>query len=134
MEKTMKPQKPKVLIVDDDQLVRQIVQEILSDENYEIQLAKDGKDALESIHRDQPDIIILDIMMPIMDGLDVSKHLKSNRTTASIPIIMLTARTSISDKFDGFDAGADEYISKPFDADVLQKRVKSLLRRTQMDK
>ena len=119
----------KILIVDDDNLILQVTTEILSGEGYEISVARDGRQALESVNENHPDIIILDIMMPVMNGIDVCKHLKSNRTTSSIPIIMLTARTTISDKFDGFDAGADEYISKPFDPQLLRNRVATLIRR-----
>jgi len=119
----------KILIVDDDDLILEVVSDILVHDDYEVFVAHNGLDALDNVREHVPDVIILDVMMPVLDGIETCKRLKGNRATAAIPILMLTARTSISDKFDGFDAGADEYISKPFDPKLLRERVASLFRR-----
>ena len=121
----------KVLVVDDERAVRDSIERALSLENYEVELAKDGEQALEMIDRIDPDAVILDVLMPGIDGLDVCRQLrmKGNR----VPILMLTARVEIRDRVDGLDAGADDYLTKPFDLKELFARLRALLRRSALN-
>ncbi len=121
----------KVLVVDDERAVRESIERALILENYQVALAEDGEQALEKIDRDEPDVVILDILMPGMDGLAVCRQLrmKGNR----VPVLMLTARVEISNRVDGLDAGADDYLTKPFDLDELLARLRALLRRSTLN-
>lgn len=120
----------KILVADDDKEIVELLNIYLHNEGYEVVKAHDGKEALSKI-RTTPDIdlLILDIMMPNMDGMQVVKEL---RKESQIPIIMLTARTTDMDKIKGLVAGADDYVTKPFNPLEVMARVKSLLRRTKM--
>lgn len=118
----------RVLVVDDDTGVREAVERALKFEGYEVATAPDGGRALEAIGRDAPDVIVLDVMMPFIDGLEVCKRLRANGNTT--PILMLTARHEVSDRVAGLDAGADDYLVKPFSLDELLARLRALLRRT----
>ncbi len=127
------PGTPKVLVVDDTPEVRTTVAELLSDE-YGILLGKDGEEGLEVARRELPDLIISDVMMPRVDGYEFCRRIKDDPKTAQIPFIMLTAKADRSMKVAGLDRGADDYVAKPFDADELRARVRSMLRLRNMHK
>jgi two-component system response regulator MprA len=118
----------RILVVDDDRAVREALRRVLGLAGYEVGLAEDGERALEQIVRSVPDAVVLDIGLPGIDGLEVSRRLRTlgNR----VPILMLTARDAISDRIDGLDVGADDYLVKPFDVGELKARLRALLRRT----
>jgi len=117
----------KVLIVDDDGPVRRTLARTLGAEGYETELAPDGGGALAAIERDPPDAVVLDAIMPGMDGLAVARRLRAKGV--AVPILMLTARDGIADRVAGLDAGADDYLVKPFASEELLARVRALLRR-----
>ena len=116
-----------ILIVDDEELIRNVVKEYLEANSYNVTEAVDGKDAINKIKFNNYDLIILDIMMPNLDGVSVLKEI---RATKDVPVIMLSARNQEYDKLEGFEYGADDYITKPFSPKELVARVKSILKRT----
>lgn len=116
-----------VLVAEDDQGLRESLERVLRFEGYDVRLAQDGSEALESVDRDHPDLLVLDIMMPHVDGLSACRMLRQRGDT--LPILMLTARHTVSDRVEGLDAGADDYLVKPFAIDELLARVRALLRR-----
>ena len=116
-----------VLIVDDSDDFLTFMSEMLG-EQYKVRTAVNGKDALEKIAEHRPDIILSDVMMPEMDGNELCKRIKTDKATASIPFVMLTARLSTEHKIEGFTSGADAYITKPFDLDLLNVRIDNLIR------
>ena len=119
----------KILVVDDERAVRESLRRALELEGYEIELAEDGSQALERLEAEpEPDAMVLDILMPGVDGLEVSRTLR--RKGSKLPILMLTARTQVEDRVEGLDAGADDYLTKPFALEELLARVRALLRRT----
>jgi two-component system response regulator MprA len=119
----------KILVVDDERAVRESLRRALELEGYEIELAEDGRQALERLAReDQPDAVILDVLMPGVDGLEVCRTLRSQGSR--LPVLMLTARTQVEDRVEGLDAGADDYLTKPFALEELLARVRALLRRS----
>ncbi|MBC8171064.1 MAG: response regulator, partial [Anaerolineae bacterium] len=103
----------KILVVDDDIDSLKLIGLMLQRQGYEVIAANTGGQALARVHNDHPDLIILDVMMPDMNGYEVCKRLRTNPDTQSIPIIMFTAKTLIDDKVAGFEAGADDYLTKP---------------------
>jgi len=121
----------KILIVDDEEPIRELIRYNVEKEGYTSVTAPNGTTALNLTRSDKPDIIILDLMLPDMSGLDVCRVLKNDRTTAAIPIIMVTAKTEDSDIVTGLELGADDYVTKPFSPKVLTARIKSVLRRTE---
>lgn len=121
----------RILVVDDDRAVRESLRRSLSFNGYAVELAQDGQEALERITSDRPDAVVLDVMMPRMDGLQVCRHLRS--TGDDLPILVLTARDSVSERVAGLDAGADDYLPKPFALEELLARMRALLRRTSPD-
>ncbi len=121
----------KILVVDDEQAVRESLRRSLSFNGYDVALAQDGMQALELIESEQPDLTILDVMMPRLDGLDVCRELRSKGYDR--PILMLTARDGVAERVAGLDAGADDYLPKPFALEELLARVRALLRRAQAD-
>ncbi|WIM68416.1 response regulator transcription factor [Corynebacterium breve] len=121
----------KVLVVDDEQAVRESLRRSLRFNGYDVSLAEDGEEALDAIKRDRPDLVVLDVMMPKLDGLGVCRTLRSSGY--DLPILILTARDGVSDRVAGLDAGADDYLPKPFALEELLARVRSLLRRAQQD-
>ena len=127
------PNSPKVLVVDDTPEVRITVAELLSDE-YGVLQGQDGEEGFEIACREMPDLIISDVMMPRVDGYEFCRRIKDNPKTAQIPFVMLTAKADRSMKVAGLDRGADDYVAKPFDADELRARVRSMLRLRQMHK
>ena len=118
---------PKILIVEDEDTVREVVSEGLESEGYEVLLADNGLDGLRQAREEDPDLILLDLMLPEMDGLSVCRTLRRN---SDVPIIMLTARGAEMDKIVGLETGADDYVVKPFSLGELLARIRSLLRRT----
>lgn len=120
--------KPYVLIVDDDPNIAHLVQLYLEKEGFTVKVAQRGDDALNEFHKLPPDLMLLDLMLPGVDGWQV---LKTIRKTSAIPVIMLTAKDETFDKVLGLELGADDYVTKPFDAKELVARVKAVLRRTQ---
>jgi len=119
---------PRVLIVDDNKENIDLIAYFLKPQNYELITAMDGVEALEKVESEKPDIILLDIMLPKMDGFQVCERLKKNKETRFIPIIMITALKELKDKIRSLEVGADDFISKPFENVELLTRVKSLLR------
>jgi DNA-binding response OmpR family regulator len=117
----------RVLIVEDDEKTARIVRSYLVHEGYAVEVVADGLAALRAAQREPPDLVLLDVMLPELDGMDVCREL---RRTSDAGIIMLTARTTEGDKLEGLGAGADDYVSKPFSPRELVARVKSVLRRT----
>jgi PleD family two-component response regulator len=125
--------KKKVLIVDDEADVRDVLKIVLEAEDYETMEASNGEEAIEKVSRRPPDLIILDFMMPKMNGPEVCRALKKDLLLRHIPIIMLTGRGELPDKVKGIDAGADDYIVKPFEPTELIARVKMIMRRAEID-
>ncbi len=119
-----------ILIVEDERDIAELVKYHLDQAGLSARIVGDGKQALDLIAREHPDLIILDLMLPGMDGLEVCKRLRSNPMTQQIPIVMLTARATEVDRIVGLELGADDYIPKPFSARELVARVKAVLRRT----
>ena len=122
------PEQSKILVVDDIPLNRKLQKTYLESVGYQVVLANDGLEALQRIEEESPDLILLDVMMPKMNGFQVCRRVKSIENTRFIPIIMVTALNEIEDKVKGVEAGADDFISKPFNKLELLARVKSLLR------
>jgi DNA-binding response OmpR family regulator len=118
---------PKVLVVDDDPNVREVVTRYLEREGYRVEQSADGADALKRALEEPPELVVLDLMLPSMDGLEVCRRL---RMEAPVPVIMLTARDEEGDRIAGLELGADDYVAKPFSPRELTARVKAVLRRT----
>jgi DNA-binding response OmpR family regulator len=119
--------KGKVLVVDDEIYIVHILDFSLGMEGYEVVTALDGEAALEKLKSEQPDLIVLDIMMPKLDGYEVCKAIKGNPDTAHIPVILLSAKGRNVDQKMGFDVGADDYITKPFRPSTLRKKFNEIL-------
>jgi two-component system, OmpR family, response regulator MprA len=118
----------KILVVDDERAVRESLRRALELQGYEVELASDGAEALARLAADgQPDAIVLDILMPGVDGLEVCRQIR--RRGNSVPVLMLTARDAVGDRVEGLDAGADDYLVKPFALEELLARIRALLRR-----
>ena len=118
-----------ILVVDDEEDLLELVSYKLSKDGYRVQCVGTGEDALKTARKQPPDLIVLDWMLPSVDGLEVCRRLKSDPKTRDIPIIMLTAKGEESDMVAGLERGADDYIAKPFSPRVLNARIKALLRR-----
>ncbi|HEY4017509.1 MAG TPA: response regulator transcription factor [Pseudonocardiaceae bacterium] len=117
----------RILVVDDDRAVRESLRRSLQFNGYQVELASDGVQAMEQIETQRPDAVVLDVMMPRLDGLEVCRRLRS--TGDDLPILVLTARDAVSDRVAGLDAGADDYLPKPFALEELLARLRALLRR-----
>ncbi|MBI3060021.1 MAG: response regulator, partial [Deltaproteobacteria bacterium] len=122
----------KILIVDDEPFNLDLLEQELTDQGYVIERANDGAEALQKVPSFLPDLILLDYMMPKMNGIEVVKQLKQDERYKGIPVILLTAKASQEDKVRGLDAGADDYVVKPFDSFELLARVRSMMRIKQM--
>jgi diguanylate cyclase (GGDEF)-like protein len=120
----------RVLVADDDHDIARFVELNLSLEGFEVEVVHDGVAALEAISRQAPDIVLLDVMMPRMDGVEVLRRIRGSAATAALPVVLLTAKSMSADKVVGLTAGADDYIVKPFDTLELVARVQTTLRRT----
>jgi two-component system, OmpR family, response regulator MprA len=116
-----------LLLVDDDAPIRRMLERTLTAEGYDVVAAADGGSALAAVERNVPDAIVLDVTMPGMDGLSVTRRLRAKGLR--VPILLLTARDAVHERVAGLDAGADDYLVKPFDVDELSARVRALLRR-----
>ena len=121
----------KILIVEDEQDILQLVRHYLEKEGFRPVTAMSGLEALKKVKEDKPDLVVLDLMLPEMDGLEVCKRLRSVPDTAMLPILMLTAKAEESDTIVGLELGADDYVTKPFSPKALVARVKALLRRVE---
>lgn len=121
----------RILVVDDDRAVRESLRRSLEFNGYKVDLASDGAQALEAIIASRPDAMVLDVMMPRLDGLEVARRLRS--IGDDLPILVLTARDTVSDRVSGLDAGADDYLPKPFALEELLARLRALLRRAMPD-
>jgi two-component system, OmpR family, response regulator MprA len=121
----------RILIIEDDTAILKVLQRGLAYEGYAVDVATDGRSGLNLAHDHHPDLVILDWMLPGMDGLEVCRRL---RLQGGLPILMLTAKDTIQDRVQGLDAGADDYIVKPFNLDELTARIRALFRRTQKER
>lgn len=125
------PNPLRVLVIEDEERIRQFLQRGLSYEGYRVDIASDGPAGLDLARENPPDLVLLDLMLPGMDGLEVCRRLRSG---GDLPILMLTAKEAIEDRVAGLDAGADDYLVKPFAFDELLARIRALLRRVQPSK
>jgi len=121
----------RILIIEDDPAILKVVQRSLSYEGYLVDIATDGRSGLNLARENHPDLVILDWMLPGLDGLEVCRRLRQG---GSLPILMLTAKDTVQDRVQGLDAGADDYLVKPFNLDELSARLRALLRRTQTER
>ena len=117
----------RLLVVDDEPAVRESLERALVAEGYGVLLATDGEEALAAVERDRPDVVLLDVLMPALDGLAACRRLRASGN--HVPVLMLTARDGVGDRVAGLDAGADDYLVKPFALDELLARIRALLRR-----
>jgi DNA-binding response OmpR family regulator len=125
----MSPMSARVLVVEDDPDIAELVVRYLDKAGYSTMRVSSGRDALDSVRTKPPDLMVLDLMLPHVDGLEVCRLLRANEKTAGIPIIMLTARADESERIVGLEIGADDYLAKPFSPNELVARIKALLRR-----
>ncbi|WP_193607562.1 response regulator [Nocardioides lijunqiniae] len=123
--------KPRVLVVEDDRAVRESLRRSLEFNGYDVHLAADGAEALAGIAGVHPDVVVMDVMMPRLDGLETTRALRTAGN--SVPILVLTARDAVGDRVEGLDAGADDYLTKPFALQELLARLRALLRRVVQD-
>src|SRR5512142_2744453 len=129
----MESKQPRILLIDDDPLMRHIVKSALAGDDYVFAEAHTGADGLAEALADRPDLILLDIMMPDMEGYEVCHRLRANLTTLSVPIVVLTALAETAEKVRGMQVGADDYVTKPFDPRELRSRIAAHLRRSARD-
>jgi two-component system, OmpR family, phosphate regulon response regulator PhoB len=120
---------PHILLVEDEKSLVELLRYNLEQSGYRVTVATNGEEALTSVADDRPDLVLLDWMLPLMSGLEVCRQLRRQPTTSNIPIIMLTARGEEGDRIRGLDAGADDYVSKPFSPSELVARIRAVLRR-----
>ncbi|MDH3193519.1 MAG: response regulator, partial [Acidimicrobiia bacterium] len=119
-------QQPRVMVVDDEPTIREVMTTYLQRDGFRVETASTGTEAVEMLRRGLPDLLILDLMLPGVGGLNILKELRAN---SNVPVIVLTARTEEADRIIGLELGADDYVSKPFSPRELVARVKSVLRR-----
>jgi len=119
-----------ILVIDDEKDIVESIEYNLSKEGYKVSKSYDGMNGLEAVHKKMPDIVILDLMLPGMTGIEVCKAMRSDPKTASIPVIMLTAKGEEADKIVGLEVGADDYMTKPFSIRELAARIKAVLKRS----
>lgn len=117
---------PRILAIDDDAAIAEMVSIVLRGRGYEVATAPDGPTGLEILSRNEVDVVLLDLMLPGMDGIEICRRI---RETSSVPVIMLTARSAKADVVDGLESGADDYLTKPFDPDELVARIRARVRR-----
>ena len=126
--------KQKILVIEDERDLVEVLTYNLTNEGFEVSSATDGQDGLRRAQRELPDLIVLDLMLPVVDGLQVCRELRSDPRTQDLRILMLTARSEELDEIVGFNMGADDYVTKPFKIKPLIHRIKALLRRSVPDK
>lgn len=119
---------PKILLIEDEQVIQELVTYNLTREGYDVKVAGDGKKGLEMVYAEHPDLVILDVMLPELDGYEVCKAIRVNPESVNLPIIMLSARDEVADKVIGLELGADDYVTKPFSTRELLARVKARFR------
>ncbi len=120
-----------ILIIEDDESISRFLKRALTYEGYKVDVATDGEEGLAKALEEKPDLVILDWMLPGMDGLEVARRLRANN---DVLILMLTAKTGVADRVQGLDTGADDYLTKPFNLDELLARIRALLRRSKQEK
>jgi len=125
--------KTKILVIEDDRSLSEVLSYNLKQAGYDVLTASDGQDGLLQAQIKSPDIVILDLMLPVIDGLDVCRRLRADASTRELLIVMLTAKADESDELIGFSLGADDYVTKPFSVKVLLERIKALRRRRSTD-
>lgn len=123
----MTDSKPRVLVVDDDRAVRDSLRRSLEFNGYDVVLAADGAEALVTLGGHHPDVVVIDVMMPRLDGIETTRALRASGN--DVPVLVLTARDAVGDRVEGLDAGADDYLTKPFALEELLARIRALLRR-----
>lgn len=123
----------KILVVDDDKSIAKILQNYLEQAGFQVVVAHQGDIALHILRREKPDLLLLDLMLPDVDGWELTRIIRNDRTFATLPIIMLTARVEDTDKIIGLELGADDYITKPFNSREVVARIRALFRRRQLD-
>ena len=121
--------KTRILVVEDDRSLSDILEYNLRNAGYEVFVARDGQDGIHQAQSKSPNLVVLDLMLPVMDGLQVCRRLRSDPATADICVLMLTAKSEEADQLVGYSMGADDYVTKPFSIKVLLERIKALLRR-----
>ncbi len=121
----------RILVVDDEDSIRSLIRRRLETEGYEVLTAGDGEEALRLAEEWLPDLVILDVIMPRIDGLELCRRMREDPHLAQLPVVFLTSRESVNDRIRGFEAGADDYLPKPFDLRELSLRIRALLRRVQ---
>ena len=114
----------RILIVEDDRSLAEVISYNLEEQGFDVHVLRDGMDGLQYAQLNPPDLIILDLMLPVIDGLEVCRRLRADVNTQSLPILMLTAKSEETDQVVGFSVGADDYVTKPFSIKVLLERVK----------
>jgi two-component system alkaline phosphatase synthesis response regulator PhoP len=124
----------RILVVDDDKSIVKVVRGYLEQAGYQVLAAGDGETALHMLRRERPELVVLDLMLPKRDGWEVTRIIRADQLLAATPIILLTARVEDTDKIVGLELGADDYVTKPFNARELVARVGALLRRTKLDR
>jgi two-component system, OmpR family, phosphate regulon response regulator PhoB len=129
----MEMAKTKVLVIEDDRALAEVLTYNLKQAGYDVLLATDGQDGLLQAQIKSPDIVLLDLMLPVIDGLDVCRRLRAGTATKDLLIVMVTAKAEESDELVGFSLGADDYVTKPFSVKVLLERIKALRRRRQTE-
>lgn len=127
----MSDSKPRVLVVDDDRAVRDSLRRSLEFNGYEVVLAADGAEGLVAVGAQHPDVVVIDVMMPRLDGIETTRALRAAGN--DVPVLVLTARDAVGDRVEGLDAGADDYLTKPFALEELLARLRALLRRVVPD-
>src|SRR5947209_7629220 len=125
--------RPRILLIDDERGLTKVLTYNLQREGYETLVAHDGREGLIKAQTHLPDLILLDLMLPVLNGLEVCRELRAGERTRTIPILMLTAKAEETDQVVGFSLGADDYVTKPFSVKVLMERIKALLRRRESD-
>jgi len=123
--------RPRVVIADDDPDIRRLVEMTVTNAGCDVTVASDGEEALERVRESKPDLVILDVLMPRMDGWEVARALKSDPATREVPVMFLTSRGQEHDVLEGFDSGAVDYMVKPFSPRELQVRVRAVLAKRQ---